>query len=154
EVAGPDHTDDGPEDLLPRDAHRHLDIIEHCGLDEKASAASAASTNREPGAFLLPQGDELQVGVHLLSADRRTHLHAVLCPVSDDERCGRRTDSADKLVSDSLLHDDPAGGSTRLAGQAEAATDGQTHGKIEVGIPEDYKRILSPHLQLDARKMR
>src|SRR5690606_8949814 len=96
-VAAAQHAQDGPEDLLPRDAHRVVDAGEQRRLDvpaaRKARGASAAHAERRA---LLASAPHVALDAGPLALrDERSELRLRIEGVADLLRCDRLREPLD-----------------------------------------------------------
>ena len=139
------------EDLLARDAHLVVHVLEDRRLDVEAVLRGrlALAAGHQAGTLLLADRDVVEVGLELGRVDGRADLGRLVEGVSDHQRRRPREEGVAKPAVDARRDDHAARRRTALAGRVERPLDRALDRVVEVGVVENDQRVLAPHLELD-----
>src|SRR2546425_1413574 len=153
EVADRREVRDGPEDLLPGDAHVGPDIIENRRTDEVAVITGhpdGPSVQGDLGAFLLPSIDEAHHPIAVGRGNHRTHLDRLVKAVSDLQRGRGIRERASKVIVHVAHADDDGTGEATLSRATVAGGDHVRDDLVEFRVPHDDEDVLRAASGLDA----
>src|SRR6266542_6065527 len=145
-----DDRENGPEDLLARDAHRVVDAGEHRRLDVPTlvqSGRTAVAPHGDLRPFLLADGDVLLDPFLLTLGDERTDLRRFVLRIADRELADHARHGVDDCVvavaagADARLRD------ARLAVVHERGELEPLDGGREISVVEDDRSRLPAELE-------
>ena len=102
-------------------------------------------------AFLAPDFDIAQHGLHLRLVDARPDVDARLHAVADLQLSRALHHGGDEPVVDRVFHNRAAGRGALLPRREERRVDHVLHRGVEIGIGQHDRRILAAHFQLNAQ---
>src|SRR4051812_22873847 len=112
-----DHREDRPEDLLARDRHRRIDVVEDRRLHVvtvRPLAIDLRAAEHEVRAFRPAPFHVAEDSVELTPRHHGADLGRVVERRPDDERLGPLDESGEELIVYRALHEKPAAGGARL----------------------------------------
>ena len=152
QVAGAEYGQDGAENFLAGDTHIRVDVGKDGGFDVPAgvvdAAGQGASAVGQGGAFGDANSDVFGNGALLGCAGQGADINAVVHAVADGELGGAGDKAFHKLVVDTILDDDAAGGSAALAGRTESTLDDAAEGFVQIGVGEEDDGVFAAHFGL------
>src|SRR6266542_3789010 len=149
-----DHAEHGPEDLLLRDGHLGLDVVEDRRRDVGAVGGKLplrlAAVDGQRGALGDAAVDPLADAVAGGGRDDRADVDALLDPVAHLQVGGRLAQRGHELVVGIADRDHHRPGHATLAGRAETGGDQAVDGLVHDGVGHDDHVVLGPAERLDA----
>ena len=149
-----DEADDRPEDLLLRDRHAAVDVVEHRRLDEVPArqVVGPPAARHDAGALVDALCDVALHAVELARHGQRPHLRRSVERIADLDGAHR--------IDVGLEHLALATGRHEHAGQREAHLPGDRHRErhearehvADLGVLEDHRGRLATELQAHARE--
>mmetsp|Transcript_48853 Transcript_48853/g.104288 ORF Transcript_48853/g.104288 Transcript_48853/m.104288 type:complete len:223 (+) Transcript_48853:674-1342(+) len=145
------------EDLLLEAAHVRLHVADDRRLDEPPMLAActlgalAAAENLR--ALWHRRLDELENGVHLPLAHKRTNVRRDLGRVAQDERAHLGDQLLPELGQQAALHEDALRRDARLAACNIRAKRDAIHRLLEVSVVKYEHRSITSELHADAREV-
>src|SRR3990172_544196 len=145
EIPGAKYRDDWAEDLLLRDPHVWVDVIEDCRQNIVTLIWARLLAGQQLGTFPLTRfhiGKDCRL---LFGAGEGTHRRCFIHPISNDDHFSRRGQLGDKRVGDGFFDNYSACGGARLPAQAKASSNRQCHRCVKVRVSQDNQCVLSTH---------
>ena len=146
EVARPQHSGDGTENLLGDEGRSRDRIVDDRRPDEIAARGQILPLKNdvaELGRAVLPAPDPL----HRVVVDYRTELGAHSGRRPDRERPRRFHEPLDEQVVHATDRDDPRSGRAALPAEAEHRANSGRNRLVEVGVRVDDDGVLATHLR-------